>query len=162
MCGITGIWNQSDEAMVAKMAQSVAHRGPDGLDWTIIDNSSLGASRLAIVGDQGASAIFIDPVTNIKVLLNGEIYNIGDLRQEMTGYDYNLKTNMETEVIAKLYGRYGPSFAEKLKGMFAIAILDHDRLVLVRDRFGIKPLYYSILGDRVLFGSEIKAILAHP
>lgn len=162
MCGIAGIWNQSDEAIVAKMAQSVAYRGPDGLDSLTIANSSLGASRLAIMGEPDASAIFYDPETKIAVLLNGEVYNIKELRAELTAAGYVFHTNLESEVVAKLYVHHGPDFAERPKGMFAIAILDGNRLVLTRDRFGIKPLYYASVGRKVVFGSEIKSILAHP
>jgi len=162
MCGITGIWNQSDEAIVAKMARSVSHRGPDGLDSLIIANSSLGASRLAIVGDPDASAIFYDPETKIAVLLNGEIYNLRELRAKLIAAGYMFHTDLESEVVAKLYTHYGPDFVEHLKGMFAIAILDSNRLMLARDRFGIKPLYYTSVGQKVVFASEIKSILAHP
>jgi len=162
MCGITGIWNQSDEALIAKMAQSVAHRGPDGLDWMIAGSSSLGASRLTIVGDPDASAIFRDSKTNTLVMLNGEIYNVEELRAELRADGYSFHTDLETEIVAKLYTKYGIDFAERLKGMFAIAILDGDRLILTRDRFGVKPLYYKKAGNKVIFGSEIKSILIHP
>lgn len=162
MCGIVGIWNQPDEEIVAKMAQSVAHRGPDGLVCLTTDNSSLGASRLAIVGDPDTPAVFCDPETNIAVLLNGEIYNIGALRRELAAAGCIFHTNLESEVVAKLYAHHRLDFAARIKGMFAIAILDGNRLVLTRDQFGIKPLYYKSVGEKVIFGSEIKAILAHP
>ena len=162
MCGITGIWNQSDEATVAGMARSVAHRGPDGLDFLTIANNSLGASRLAIVGDPDASAIFYDPEIKIAVLLNGEIYNLRELRAKLIAAGYVFHTDLESEVVAKLYACYGIDFAERLKGMFAIVILDGNRLILARDRFGIKPLYYINMGQKVIFGSEIKSILVHP
>lgn len=162
MCGIVGIWNQPDKAIVAKMAQSVAHRGPDGLVCLTTDNSSLGASRLAIVGDPDASAIFWDPDTNVAVLLNGEIYNIRSLQAELAAIGCTFRTNLESEVVSKLYAHHGLDFATRIKGMFAIAILDGNRLVLTRDQFGIKPLYYKSVGEKVIFGSEIKAILVHP
>jgi len=161
MCGITGIWNQSDEEIVAEMARSVAHRGPDGLDLLTIANNSLGASRLAIIGDPDASAIFYDPETKIAVLLNGEIYNLRELRAKLIAAGYVFHTDLESEVVAKLYACYGIDFAERLKGMFAIVILDGNRLILARDRFGIKPLYYINMGQKVIFGSEIKSILVH-
>jgi len=162
MCGITGIWNQLDEAAVATMARSVSHRGPDGLDWLTTDNSSLGASRLAISGDPAASAIYTDSEDEITVLFNGEIYNVTSLRAELIANGIALHTDLESEIVAKLYKLHGPTFVKLLKGMFAIAIVTKDSLVLARDRFGIKPLYYINAGDRVLFGSEIKAILANP
>jgi len=162
MCGIVGMWNQSDESIVADMARCVAHRGPDGLDWLIKGNSSLGASRLAIMGDPGASAIFYDSETKVTVLFNGEVYNIRELRAELTVAGHILNTDLESQVVAKLYDLHRSDFAKRLKGMFAIAILDGNRLVLTRDRFGIKPLYYASVGRKVIFGSEIKSILAHP
>ena len=162
MCGIVGILNQSDEQIVMKMAQSVAHRGPDGINWLTISSSSLGASRLAIKGDPHASAIFCDAETNVAVMLNGEIYNIEALRADLAKAGCKFHTDLESEVISELYKRDGLDFATQLKGMFAIAILDGNQLILARDRFGIKPLYYAKIGQRVLFGSEIKAILAHP
>ena len=110
MCGIAGIWNQLDEAVVAEMVRSVAHRGPDGLDWLTTNNSSLGASRLAIVGDSDASAIFRDPETKVAVLLNGEIYNIRGLRTELKAAGYIFHTDLESEVVSKLYNRYGIDF----------------------------------------------------
>ena len=162
MCGITGIWNQPDDELIHEMAQSLAQRGPDGLDWITTDNSSLGSSRLAIVGDPNASAIFHDSEANISIMLNGEIYNVGDLRTELIASGITFHTDLETEVIAQLYTKYGIDFAEHLKGMFAIAVLDGNHLILARDRFGVKPLYYANVGQKVIFGSEIKSILAHP
>lgn len=162
MCGIVGIWNQADETTVETMARSVAHRGPDELDWMTTGNHSLGASRLSIVGDPTASAVFQDPETGVAVLLNGEIYNVGALRATLASCGSTFHTDLETEVIAKSYSRHGIDFVKHLQGMFAVAILDGDQMVLARDRFGIKPLYYTRLGKRVLFGSEIKALLAHP
>ena len=162
MCGIVGILNQSDEQRVMKMAQSVAHRGPDGLNSLTTENGSLGASRLAILGDPHASAIFCDAESNVVVMLNGEIYNIEALRQDLAAAGCVFHTELESEVISQLYRCRGLDFAVQLQGMFAIAILDGNQLILARDRFGIKPLYYAKIGQRVLFGSEIKAILVHP
>ena len=162
MCGIVGIWNQTDEEVVRKMAQSVAHRGPDRIDWLTIGSSSLGASRLAIKSDPNASAIFCDAESNVAVMLNGEIYNIEAIRADLATVGCKFHTDLESEVISELYKREGLDFVAQLKGMFAIAILDGDQLVLARDRFGIKPMYYANIGRRVIFGSEIKSILAHP
>lgn len=162
MCGIVGIWNQVDRETVAKMARSVSHRGPDGLDCIVIGNNSFGASRLSIKGDPHASAIFHDIENDVVVMLNGEIYNIESVRSILVSQGCIFQTDLETEVLCQLYKRDGVDFVRKLQGMFAIAIMDNDRLVLVRDRFGIKPLYYAHSSGRVLFSSEIKAILTHP
>ncbi|GAI35370.1 unnamed protein product, partial [marine sediment metagenome] len=105
---------------------------------------------------------FYDPETKIAVLLNGEVYNIRELHAELATAGYMFHTDLESEVVAKLYVHQGLDFAKRLKGMFAIAILDGNRLVLTRDRFGIKPLYYASVGRKVVFGSEVKAILVHP
>ena len=158
MCGIVGIWNQADCETIAEMARSVSHRGPDGLDWTIVGNNSFGASRLAIKGDPHASAIFRDTDNDIVIMLNGEIYNIASIRSELISQGYLFQTDLETEVICQLYKRDGLDFVNELQGMFAIAISDIDHLILIRDHFGIKPLYYTRSSGRILFGSEIKAI----
>lgn len=162
MCGIAGLWNEANLAVVRAMVRSIAHRGPDGLEFAVFGNHSLGASRLAIYGDLSASAIFHDPSSGVQVLLNGEVYNVGDLREELAARGALFRTDLEAEVVARLYEAHGLAFPIRLKGMFAIAILDGNRLVLARDRFGIKPLYYCDLGEKVAFGSEIKAVLQHP
>ncbi|MDD5312203.1 MAG: asparagine synthase (glutamine-hydrolyzing) [Dehalococcoidia bacterium] len=162
MCGITGIFNQADSSIISTMARTIAYRGPDRRDWLILGNHSLGASRLIITGDPRASGIFCDKDAGLACMINGEIYNVKPLREELKHAGYTFQTDLETEVLLMLYRHWGIDFATKLKGMFAIAILDGDRLILVRDKLGIKPLYYAELGRRILFGSEIKAILAHP
>ncbi len=162
MCGIAGLWNEASEPVVEAMARAVAHRGPDGLHFVARGSHSLGASRLAIVGSPTAPPIFTDPAANLSVLFNGEIYNVGVLRAELAAQGVPFQTDLESEVLARLYQREGVEFASRLSGMFAIAVLDGDTLVLARDRFGIKPLYYCDLGGKVAFGSEIKAVLRHP
>lgn len=162
MCGIAGIFNETNEAVAAAMVRSIAHRGPDGLHWMFCEGHSLGASRLAIVGDPEAPGIFRDDDTGAIVLLNGEIYNYRELRAEMQSAGFVFHTDLELEVLAKLYKRMGLEFISKLKGMFAVAVVDGDKLVLARDKFGIKPLYYCSLEQKVIFSSEVKAILAYP
>lgn len=162
MCGITGIFNQADNSIISTMARAVAYRGPDRLDYVTLGKHSLGVSRLNITGDPQASGIFCDEDACLACMLNGEIYNVNSLRKELQHAGYTLQTDLETEVLLALYRRWGVDFAAKLKGMYAIAIINEDRLILVRDKFGIKPLYYTELEQRILFGSEIKTILAHP
>lgn len=144
------------------MARAIAYRGPDRLDCITLGNHSLGASRLIITGEPRASGIFCDKDAGLACMLNGEIYNVKPLREELQHAGCSFKTDLETEVLLALYRHRGIDFAAQLKGMYAITILDRDRLILVRDKLGIKPLYYAELGRRILFGSEIKAILAHP
>ncbi len=162
MCGIAGIWNSSGELSIKSMAEVVAHRGPDRMDYLSSSNFAVGVSRLIISGDSNASAIFQDPETKRTVLLNGEIYNVELLRKELTGRGYQFSSDLESEVVDKLYQHYGLDFAKYLKGMFAVAILDDNRLVLARDKLGIKPMYFVRSGDQVIFGSEIKVLLNHP
>src|SRR5512132_2731632 len=108
------------------------------------------------------------PIANedgrIQVVQNGEIYNYRDLREELRGRGHTFSTHSDTEVLVHLYEERGPAFVEALRGMFAIAIWDarHGRLVLARDRFGIKPLYYRVAGGQISFASELKALLRQP
>jgi asparagine synthase (glutamine-hydrolysing) len=106
--------------------------------------------------------VYHDPATGLVVLLNGEIYNYNDLWNELSREGYWPSTDLEAELIARLYAIHGTEFASRLKGMFAIAILDVSKLILARDKFGIKPLYYCQAGKTTLVCSEIKGLLAHP
>jgi len=142
------------------MSATLVHRGPDS-DGTFADSSvALAARRLAIIdlatGDQ--------PITNedgrITVVQNGEIYNYRELRQELERAGHRFSTNGDTEVVAHLYEEHGERFAERLRGMFALALWDSERsrLVLARDRYGIKPLYYRETADELAFASELRAL----
>ncbi|OPY77642.1 MAG: Asparagine synthetase (glutamine-hydrolyzing) 1 [Syntrophorhabdus sp. PtaU1.Bin153] len=122
----------------------------------------MAACRLSIFGNIEAPMTYLDPATGCVALLNGEIYNYTDLWNQLIQVGDNRHTDLEAELITHLYDRYGLGFASYLKGMFAIALFDRDRLILARDRFGIKPLYYAVLGRKVIVSSEVKGILAHP
>ena len=163
MCGICGIASAAgtpDPGRLAEMSATLVHRGPDS-DGTFADSSvALAARRLAIIdlatGDQ--------PITNedgrITVVQNGEIYNYRELRQELERAGHRFSTNGDTEVVAHLYEEHGERFAERLRGMFALALWDSERsrLVLARDRYGIKPLYYRETADELAFASELRAL----
>jgi asparagine synthase (glutamine-hydrolysing) len=168
MCGICG-WVRRDGGRVDRVAleemnSTLVHRGPDSGGVHTDDGAGLAARRLAIIdlatGDQ--------PLTNedgsVVVVQNGEIYNYRELRAELEGSGHSFRTQGDTEVLAHLYEQHGPRFAELLRGMFAVAVWDarRRRLVLARDRFGIKPLYYRHDGASVSFASELKALLAQP
>lgn len=169
MCGISGIYNYSDKDkfiephLLHRMTEVLSHRGPDGKGYYVKDNIGLGHSRLAIIdlftGDQ---PIFNETKT-IVVVFNGEIYNFIALREMLSEKGHRFYTKSDTEVIAHLYEEKGESFVESLRGMFALAIWDqdHEKLILARDRVGIKPLFYSCNNGTLLFGSEIKSILIH-
>src|SRR2546428_3248583 len=168
MCGIAGIMSfngrpVSSEERVA-MCTAMFHRGPDKEGFYIGPGVGLGMRRLSIIDLQTGH----QPVSNedgtVWVVFNGEIYNFRDLRRKLEQRGHAFSTATDTEVIVHLYEEYGQHCVEKLRGMFAFALWD-DRsqtLLLARDRLGIKPLYYAEAGGRLLFASELKAILQVP
>ena len=162
MCSIVVTYNESNPYNLREMAERVRHRGPDSMEVWPSGRHGVAACRLSIFGSPSAPMIYLDPESGRVVLLNGEIYNFTELRQDLSKSGCHFHTDLESEVIAKLYGIHGLDFPKFLKGMFAVAILDRHRLVLARDSFGIKPLYYTVKGDKVLVCSEIKGLLAHP
>lgn len=162
MCTIVVALNENDPEILRAMAMAARHRGPDTLEAWTGDCHGVAACRLSIFGDKSAPMVYHDQVTGLIVLLNGEIYNYHDLWEELSRQGYWPSTDLEAELIARLYSIYGTDFASRLKGMFAVAILDGSKLILVRDRFGIKPLYYYQVGKTTLVCSEIKGLLGHP
>jgi asparagine synthase (glutamine-hydrolysing) len=162
MCTIAVTFNEAQPETLRKMAEAVRHRGPDSLEVWTGGMHGAAACRLTIFGDPNAPMIFKDAKTGRVILLNGEIYNYSELWEELNKSGVFADTDLEAELIARLYAIHGPAFAAKLQGMFAVAILDNSNLVLARDRFGIKPLYFIRAGQRILVSSEIKGLLAHP
>ncbi len=167
MCGITGQLifdpaHAATEADLRRMADTLVHRGPD--DWGIHLDGPLGLAmrRLSIIDLATGHQPIHNETATVWTVFNGEIYNFGALRRTLEGRGHRFYTATDTEVIVHLYEEYGVDFPRHLNGMFAIAVWDAAarRLVLARDHVGIKPLYYALLPDRLLFGSEIKAILA--
>ncbi|HUA25511.1 MAG TPA: asparagine synthase (glutamine-hydrolyzing) [Steroidobacteraceae bacterium] len=165
MCGIAGVatrGNTPPRALIASMCDVMRHRGPDGEGILVAPGVGLGMRRLAVLdlvtGDQ--------PVANetgtVHAVFNGEIYNYRELRAELTAKGHHLRGTGDSEVIPHLYQEHGLAFLQRLNGMFALALWDSEsqRLLLARDRMGIKPLYYSALGGNVWFASEVKCILA--
>ena len=165
MCGIAGVATPGQtppREWLRSMCDSIRHRGPDGEGLYMSPGIGLGMRRLAIIdlatGDQ--------PVRNasgsVQVVFNGEIYNYRALRAELQAKGYQLRGRGDSEVIPHLYEEYGLDFILRLNGMFAIALWDaqRNRLLLTRDRIGIKPLYYSLRHGNLYFASEVKAILA--
>ncbi len=173
MCGICGILNYGnseptfDEALLIKMSDTLAHRGPDdaGTFLSADRRVGFGFRRLAIVdlSPAGHQPMFSTD-GSVALMLNGEIYNHEVLRREFQAKGRVYRSRSDTESIIYAYEEYGLDFVHKLLGMFAIALWDekHRRLVLVRDRIGVKPLYYTFGSGQLIFGSEIKAILQHP
>ncbi|MBC7343442.1 MAG: asparagine synthase (glutamine-hydrolyzing) [Clostridia bacterium] len=159
MCGICGIYGRSDSKTITAMTASLAHRGPDATAVVTTARHSLGGARLHITGAADAPFPFGTGQGEPWLLLNGEIYNYRYWQKLLIARGYELRTGTDTEVAWALYKEYGPGFVKHLKGMFAIAVLDGDRLLLARDRFGIKPLFYLQRGGQLAFASEIKALL---
>lgn len=167
MCGITGKINyQSDRPVepekLAAMCRTLMHRGPNDEGFFLKGNVGLAMRRLSIIDLNSGKQPIHNEDRTIWTVYNGEIYNFPDLRRDLEAQGHRFYTHSDTEVIVHLYEEYEEKFPSFLNGMFAIALWDENRrrLVLARDRVGIKPLYYAQLSDRILFGSEIKAILA--
>ena len=169
MCGIVGFVNRAghraDRAIVERMTATLAHRGPDGDGIYCEGPAALGHRRLSIIDLAGGSQPMANEDDTIWLTYNGELYNELELRKELLAKGHIYRTSCDTETLIHLYEEEGINFARRLNGMFAAAIWDlrRGRLVLVRDRMGQKPLFYGELpGGGLAFGSEPKALLAHP
>ncbi|MFQ5852681.1 MAG: asparagine synthase (glutamine-hydrolyzing) [Candidatus Binatia bacterium] len=168
MCGITGIVSKNplteDQHLLRRILGKLAHRGPDdeGSYWS--ENAWLGVRRLSIIDLAGGHQPIHGASKKVWIVYNGEVYNFKELRAKLEGRGYRFRTNSDTEVVLAMYCEYGVSCLQHLVGMFAFAIWDSRvrQLFLARDRLGIKPLYYTVLGEKLLFASEIKSILSHP
>jgi asparagine synthase (glutamine-hydrolysing) len=169
MCGITGVLNltaraPTEQTTLLQMLEMIRHRGPDGFGIYRDQHVGLGNARLSIIdlssGDQ--------PIGNedgtVWIVFNGEIFNYVELRSQLEARGHCFSTRTDTEVIVHLYEDYGPDCLRYLNGQFAIALWDtkQRRLFLARDRLGVRPLFFTVNEGRLIFGSEIKSILAHP
>src|SRR6266852_5131915 len=168
MCGIAGILefgrdDRADSAALRNMCQIMAHRGPDDDGFYTDGPAGIGMRRLSIVD----LATGHQPISNedgsLWIVFNGEIYNHLSLREQLIARGHSYRTHSDTETIIHLFEEYGRDCVQHLRGMFAFAIWDRNRkaLFIARDRLGIKPLYYQLTPERLLFGSEVKVILAH-
>jgi asparagine synthase (glutamine-hydrolysing) len=169
MCGIAGIFNLNGEpvspVVLRKMTDAMAHRGPDGEGFYIDSFLGLGHRRLAIIDlSSAAHQPMITPDGLFAVAYNGEIYNYRELRKQLERLGHSFKSNSDTEVLLHAFIEWGESCLDRLNGMFAFALWDRSKqeLFLARDRYGIKPLYWTIVGDTFIIASEQKAIIAHP
>jgi asparagine synthase (glutamine-hydrolysing) len=164
MCGIAGAVPGIDSGILGRMTATLAHRGPDGEGFLSCGEVSFGHRRLAIIDLPGGAQPMTSADGRCKIIFNGEIYNFAALRRELESEGVRFRTRSDTEVLLELWARGGVAGLEKLRGMFAFALWDaaHKPLYLVRDRLGVKPLYWFQAGERLLFASEIKALLAHP
>jgi asparagine synthase (glutamine-hydrolysing) len=169
MCGIAGILNIEGEsvepAVLQKMTDAIAHRGPDGEGLWIDGNVGLGHRRLAIIDLSPAGhQPMVSAEQRFVLSYNGEIYNFKELRSELEALGHHFLSKTDSEVVLNAWLEWGEDCVTRFNGMFAFAIWDkrEQSLYLVRDRYGIKPLYYACWGQTFLFGSEQKAILSHP
>ncbi len=166
MCGIAGIANSSPSGVnpqtIHQMCEAIVHRGPDGEGIFVKDGVGLGMRRLSIIDLAGGNQPIFNEDRSVWIVFNGEIYNFPELRKDLEQRGHRFYTHTDTEVIVHLYEEHGAGCVEKLRGMFAFALYDErkHRLLLARDRLGLKPLHYALVNGRLLFGSEIKAILA--
>lgn len=166
MCGIAGYYGPHDKQLLEVMSKCQAHRGPDGEGYYLDGNVGFSQQRLAIIDREGGTQPMTTKDGMLTVNYNGEIYNYLALREELEAAGRVFETHSDTEVILHAYAVWGDDAFDKFNGMFAIALHDkaNDRLVFVRDHFGIKPLYYVNLGSNqqpdILFASEIKTLLA--
>jgi asparagine synthase (glutamine-hydrolysing) len=167
MCGFCGVYGQAGpddrRATVMRMAAALAHRGPDGDGVLVEEEVALAHRRLSIVdlSSMGAQPMMLG-ASGPRISYNGEIYNFPGLRRELEAEGRSFRSRSDTEVILHTYDSWGLAGLKRLEGIFAFALWDplRRRLVLMRDRLGIKPLFYARSGDRLLFGSEIKALFA--
>jgi asparagine synthase (glutamine-hydrolysing) len=169
MCGIAGRFNfdrgQSvDPVQLAAMTTIVAHRGPDGDGFYFGEGVGLGHRRLSIIDLATGDQPLANEDATVWVVFNGEIYNFADVRTELEAFGHHFRSHSDTEVIVHAYEQWGDDAVERFRGMFAFALWDarKRRLLLVRDRLGVKPLYYAVTPTGVVFGSEIKSILEDP
>lgn len=170
MCGITG-WinlssNTSDhsEAVLHGMCETILHRGPDSEGIWMDDTVALGMRRLSIIDLRTGDQPVFSEDGSIVAMQNGELYNYREIREELEKKGHEFTTQTDTEIIPHLYQEYGEDFVDKMNGMFAISLWDSRRkkLILARDRFGEKPLYYGVFAGKLIYASEPKALLAHP
>lgn len=169
MCGIAGvIYAERDRpvnpSVLQAMSDQIAHRGPDSEGFLIEPGIGLAHRRLSIIDIAGGQQPLGNETGSVQTVFNGEIYNFQNLRRELLALGHRFQTQSDTEILVHLYEEIGERLVDRLRGMFAFALWDKTRrrLLLARDRIGIKPLYIYRDTEKLIFGSEIKAILAHP
>jgi asparagine synthase (glutamine-hydrolysing) len=170
MCGICGFVQKAGRAkpdphLLQAMLQTIIHRGPDDEGIYVADEVALGARRLSIIDLEGGHQPLANEDGSVWIAYNGEAYNFPEVRGELAGRGHHFKTRTDTETLVHAYEEWGQDFLQHFRGMFAFALWDgrKKRLLLGRDRIGIKPLYYTLLADGTLvFGSELKSLMVHP
>jgi len=160
ICGIATAEGHADVEALRAMSRQLVHRGPDSAGEHVDREIALGSRRLSIIDLAGGNQPIANEDGSVVVVQNGEIYNYPELREELQRAGHAFRTHSDTEALVHLYEEHATAFAERLRGMFAIAIWDASRrrLVLARDRYGIKPLYYRHVGGELRFASELRAL----
>ncbi|HEY6252606.1 MAG TPA: hypothetical protein VI685_21835, partial [Candidatus Angelobacter sp.] len=167
LCGITGFtrttWSPATER-ISRAAFTLQHRGPDQQGVFQSDSVALAATRLKIIDLEGGDQPIVSDDGDVVIVFNGEIYNHQELRSELEGLGHRFLSRCDTEVVLRSFLEWDLEFVSRLRGMFAFAIWceSRKRLVLGRDRVGIKPLYIARRGKDIFFGSELKSIFVHP
>ncbi|WP_017303182.1 asparagine synthase (glutamine-hydrolyzing) [Spirulina subsalsa] len=169
MCGICGVVygerdRPVDPGLIGRMTTAITHRGPDQEGYYVQNNVGLGSRRLSIIDLAGGQQPIYNEDKTICVVFNGELYNYRELTRSLTRLGHKFYTATDTEVLVHAYEEFGDEFLEYLNGMFAFALWDSrkQRLLIGRDRMGIKPLYYTLQDNALIFGSELKTILTYP
>ena len=169
MCGIAGAFTVDgrsgpplDRAVLERMTETIRHRGPDDAGIAEGDGMSIGARRLSIVDVAGGHQPLSDESGRVWAAQNGEIFNHAELRNELRADGHAFRSRCDTEVLPHLYETEGAQLCERLHGMFGLAVWDTHALrgILARDRLGVKPLYYAVVDGLVVFGSELKSVIA--
>ncbi|MBI1848185.1 MAG: asparagine synthase (glutamine-hydrolyzing), partial [Candidatus Rokubacteria bacterium] len=168
MCGIAGYvappGQRADRSILERMVGALRHRGPDGCGYLVEGRAALGVARLRVIDlDTGDQPLHGED-GRLSAVVNGEIYNFADLRAQLHHRGHRFATRSDSEVVVHAWEEWGEKALEHLNGMFAMALWDrgHEQLILARDRMGEKPLYYAVAGGALVFGSELRALLAHP
>ena len=166
MCGICGIVSQKGlrdvGAILRRMTYTMRHRGPDDEGYVEFDGGGFGFRRLSVIDLAGSHQPLSNEDRRVWAVCNGEIYNYIELRAALTAKGHVFSTQGDVETVVHAYEEWGTACFERLRGMFGIALWDDRsrRLILARDRLGIKPMYYAALPDRLVFGSELKTVMA--
>src|SRR6266403_3895581 len=168
MCGVAGILEfardtRANPALLREMWRVMAHRGPDDVGFHGDGPAAIGMRRLSIVDLATGHQPISNEQGSLTIVFNGEIYNHLALREQLIARGHTYRSHSDTETIVHLYEEYGADCVKHLRGMFAFAIWDRNKktLFIARDRLGIKPLYYQLTPERLLFGTEVKVLLAH-
>src|SRR3954470_3089879 len=168
MCGIYGIVQlngaAADPALLSRMGRVTVHRGPDDEGVHADRSCAIGMRRLSIIDLEGGHQPLSNHDGTVWLVCNGEIYNFRELRRELEACGHRFKTHSDSEVVLYAYIQYGDAFVERLNGMYAFALWDksRERLLVARDRLGVKPVYVANNGRRLAFASEAKALLELP